>query len=325
VRGLSLKWYNTPGFAVPPKTIFPFLVPDARAAFGYNTTIPLSSNTGFAQANQQVIVPYLQADGVLAIALVNSAPGADTGGSLDMAITFLGPHDSVAANAGLMVADDPPGVDYDYYSVMDHNTSRTTFAEWRWGKCCTDGGLFGPLPQGNCVRLRYARCPWLRSLIFVSNQTLNCSSNGNCTTRTILSSTPIFENLHVDDDPILYDAADPTTEIVSSISSEFGFDPMGSDDTEDSYLEICSVCTCPCFDACGVCRGNGSTCAGCDGVPNSHRVLDACGVCGGDSSTCFGCDLVPNSGLTFDICGVCGGDGSSCIDCAGNGRETTVF
>ena len=39
-------------------------------------------------------------------------------------------------------------------------------------------------------------------------------------------------------------------------------------------------------DACGVCGGDGSTCAGCDGVPNSGTVVDACDVCGGDGSTC---------------------------------------
>jgi hypothetical protein len=31
-------------------------------------------------------------------------------------------------------------------------------------------------------------------------------------------------------------------------------------------------------DACGVCGGNGSACAGCDGVPHSGAALDRCGV-----------------------------------------------
>ncbi|KNC55410.1 uncharacterized protein AMSG_11071 [Thecamonas trahens ATCC 50062] len=39
-------------------------------------------------------------------------------------------------------------------------------------------------------------------------------------------------------------------------------------------------------------------------------VLDGCGVCGGDNSTCAGCDGVPNSGLAVDVCGICGGDGT---------------
>ncbi len=70
------------------------------------------------------------------------------------------------------------------------------------------------------------------------------------------------------------------------------------------------------LDECGVLGGDGSTCAGCDGVPNSGLVVDICGVCGGDSE-CAGCDGVANSGLVLDDCGVCGGDGSSCVGCDG--------
>lgn len=71
------------------------------------------------------------------------------------------------------------------------------------------------------------------------------------------------------------------------------------------------------FDACGQCGGDGSSCAGCDGIPNSGLVFDQCGICGGDNSQCKGCDGVPNSGLTIDICGICGGNGSSCSNCPG--------
>jgi hypothetical protein len=49
-------------------------------------------------------------------------------------------------------------------------------------------------------------------------------------------------------------------------------------------------------DACGQCNALNSpsynqSCAGCDGVPNSHKRVDPCGVCGGDGS--------------FDACGAC--------------------
>ena len=44
--------------------------------------------------------------------------------------------------------------------------------------------------------------------------------------------------------------------------------------------------TCTCLDACGVCGGDNSSCAGCDGVPHSGKALDECGVCGGDNSSC---------------------------------------
>jgi hypothetical protein len=43
-----------------------------------------------------------------------------------------------------------------------------------------------------------------------------------------------------------------------------------------------------------------------------REELDKCFVCGGDNSTCAGCDGVPNSGAVHDLCGVCGGDNSTC-------------
>ena len=80
----------------------------------------------------------------------------------------------------------------------------------------------------------------------------------------------------------------------------------GSEDCADDTLDVC-----------GVCRGDGSTCLGCDKVPNSGWTEDKCGVCGGDDSSCLGCDGLPNSGKVTDVCGICGGNGLSCIadDC----------
>ena len=72
----------------------------------------------------------------------------------------------------------------------------------------------------------------------------------------------------------------------------------------------------PPADLCGVCGGDNSACAGCDGVPNSGAVLDVCGVCGG-VSLCVGCDGVVDSGKVRDVCGVCGGVGESCRGCDG--------
>ncbi len=60
-------------------------------------------------------------------------------------------------------------------------------------------------------------------------------------------------------------------------------------------------------DACSVTDGNDTTCAGCDGVPNSGKTVDACGVCGGNGSECGG-----GGCPWYDACGVCQGDGSSC-------------
>jgi len=80
----------------------------------------------------------------------------------------------------------------------------------------------------------------------------------------------------------------------------------------------------------------GQSCLGCDGVPNSAKVVDACNVCGGNGLSCAGiyllfifnnkkrkkkltfhefcqgCDGVPNSGKKLDLCGVCGGS-NTCL------------
>jgi hypothetical protein len=59
--------------------------------------------------------------------------------------------------------------------------------------------------------------------------------------------------------------------------------------------------------------------AGCDAADpattqfeNGEPVEDECGVCEGDGTTCEGCDGVPNSGKLNDTCGVCNGNGRGC-------------
>jgi hypothetical protein len=81
------------------------------------------------------------------------------------------------------------------------------------------------------------------------------------------------------------------------------------------------------YDRCGVCNGDGSTCASESvALQNdwTHKTgckagvyVDQCGRCGGDSSSCQGCDGVPFSGKVFDVCNVCDGEGSSCKGCDG--------
>jgi alpha-tubulin suppressor-like RCC1 family protein len=67
-------------------------------------------------------------------------------------------------------------------------------------------------------------------------------------------------------------------------------------------VAISGACPNTSMDSCGVCFGNHVACVGCDGVPNSGKVLDACGKCGGTNSTCKGCDGVPLSGKKVDLC-----------------------
>ena len=92
--------------------------------------------------------------------------------------------------------------------------------------------------------------------------------------------------------------------IYINTGGSFAYDPLHKASIDYATID----------DACGVCDGDGSTCAGCDGVSNSGKVDDACGVCGGDGSTCAGCDGVSNSGKVDDACGVCGGNNSTCTN-----------
>jgi len=73
---------------------------------------------------------------------------------------------------------------------------------------------------------------------------------------------------------------------------------------------------CRTFDDCGVCGGDGSTCADCAGVPNGNAQYDVCDVCAGNGQSCLDCNGVPNGPAQYDICNVCNGDGTSCLDCA---------
>jgi hypothetical protein len=70
-------------------------------------------------------------------------------------------------------------------------------------------------------------------------------------------------------------------------------------------------------DPCGVCFGDGTSCADCSGKPNGSAKFDQCNVCGGDGTTCLDCIGTPFGTAKVDACGKCGGDSSSCKDCAG--------
>ena len=67
-------------------------------------------------------------------------------------------------------------------------------------------------------------------------------------------------------------------------------------------------------DACGVCDGDGSSCADCEGTPNGNAVVDDCGVCtGGNTGKNHnqdkqGCDQECFSTAVVDCAGECGGN-----------------
>lgn len=81
-----------------------------------------------------------------------------------------------------------------------------------------------------------------------------------------------------------------------------------------------SLHECALTSGCGICSPlnacmafSSSECPSCSSVWGSIENFDACGVCKGDNSTCLGCDGQPMSGFVVDECGVCGGGGSSCF------------
>lgn len=115
-------------------------------------------------------------------------------------------------------------------------------------------------------------------------------------------------------------------------------------DLEIGALSTNGVCTevpvigRPVVDDCGVCSGDNSSCADCEGVPNGNALpgtgcttgqIGACGE-GKYNSSCQceqvvtasaeTCDQIDNDcdGQVDEItdrCGICGGDGRSCLDC----------
>ena len=89
-----------------------------------------------------------------------------------------------------------------------------------------------------------------------------------------------------------------------------------------SWYDCFGICNGPYrLDACGVCGGDGSSCAchwyDCFGICNGPYWWDQCGVCGGDGSSCacywYDCFGICNGPYQYDWCGVCGGDGTSCL------------
>jgi hypothetical protein len=108
-----------------------------------------------------------------------------------------------------------------------------------------------------------------------------------------------------------------TQYLLPSTQGRFRFQVLASADSAQISAQSEPFTILPPADPCGVCGGDGLTCAGCDLVPNSGVAKDECGVCGG-LNACLGCDLVPFSGKTLDACAVCDGDGTSCVGCDGN-------
>lgn len=82
-----------------------------------------------------------------------------------------------------------------------------------------------------------------------------------------------------------------------------------------SFNDTCGVCQrknrfVNFTDCAGFCFGaaNINDCGYCAGGASGRPItsgMDACGVCGGDNSTCADCEGVPNGGKYVDVCGNC--------------------
>lgn len=93
----------------------------------------------------------------------------------------------------------------------------------------------------------------------------------------------------------------------------------------DQPFNVCLPCKLSQRDECGVCNGDSSSCADCNGVPNGPANADVCGICGGDGLSCVDCRGILLGTSALDVCGVCDGDGLSCTDCASTVDGTLVY
>ncbi|XP_072037596.1 uncharacterized protein [Amphiura filiformis] len=88
----------------------------------------------------------------------------------------------------------------------------------------------------------------------------------------------------------------------------------GHTDSYSMYKDCSGTCHPPGSDTAGWARRN--TCDECvggtTGLDESYG-MNACGECRTDIMSCAGCDGVPYSGKEEDGCGVCEGDGTSCV------------
>ena len=70
-------------------------------------------------------------------------------------------------------------------------------------------------------------------------------------------------------------------------------------------------------DPCGVCGGDGSSCADCAGEPNGLATTDQCSTCDDiPSNDCQkDCRGIWGGGIIEDACQICGGTNATCADC----------
>ena len=90
--------------------------------------------------------------------------------------------------------------------------------------------------------------------------------------------------------------ADPCYTAISRYDARAPYNPNAALTSNTSYTDFYTAAGQAVYDRCGECIGwgyNGSTCAGCDGVPMSGTLMDGRGVCGGDCASCPNSSCIP--------------------------------
>ena len=149
------------------------------------------------------------------------------------------------------------------------------------GVCGGSGGCLAPLKVWSnnrmCINSTRMELNWQLAVNSTSFRMTVVSLQPSAMVLCTFSSFPLASpngtcviNSYVDEDPVVSGPCSCDTK------KTFGMFGMGKYKV-DAYLNsaekvIFDVEVGPEADACGVCGGDNSTCAGCDGVPNSRKV-----------------------------------------------------
>jgi hypothetical protein len=106
-------------------------------------------NTGFEEVEYTTLYFVIDDEGAASFVINHDMPGNGDGGRAYMDIT----SDTLAGVQGIssQLRDDPSE-----FGVWDVESGGLVDAWWKWGKCCTDGGVVGFLPATDyCLTLKW--------------------------------------------------------------------------------------------------------------------------------------------------------------------------
>ena len=196
-------------------------------------------------------------------------PNDDDGGKvhLDITSTGLAGNDNVTIH----VKDDPGDTHFDDWTT---ETGSLSGAQWRWDKCCTDGGVLGFLPdRGFCITFHFTEMENIDEVRFGSMDTIN----NLMTFKTVTKANSLNKDIMV--------CANTCNDLCTSIETKTSCDGQtgcawcgtgssascSSDSDEDGIGDACDACP---FDY--------------------HNDIDDDDVCGNDDN----CPFVANTDQT---------------------------